>query len=133
MLKEFKSKAEIPTASMADIAFLLIIFFLVTTTMNMDKGLGLTLPAAGEGKEVPRKNIAHVWINAIGEIALDGVVLTGRFQELRGEVERRLRENDKLIVSVKADEQTEYRYFVGVIDELKLAGATRISIANPEK
>ena len=133
MLKEFRSKAEIPTASMADIAFLLIIFFLVTTTMNMDKGLGLTLPAAGEGKEVPRKNIAHVWINAIGEIALDGAVLTGRFEELRGEVERRLRENDKLIVSVKADEQTEYRHFVGVIDELKLAGATRISIANPEK
>ena len=59
MLRRSKAEAEIPTASMADIAFLLIIFFLVSTTMNMDKGLGLTLPAAGEAKEVPRKNIAH--------------------------------------------------------------------------
>ena len=133
MLKEFRSKAEIPTASMADIAFLLIIFFLVSTTMHMDKGLGLTLPASGEGKEVPRKNIAHIWINAVGEIALDGSILSGGLGELRGEVERRLRENDKLIVSVKADEQTEYRHFVDVVDELKLSGAKRISIANPEK
>ncbi len=133
MLRRSKAEAEIPTASMADIAFLLIIFFLVSTTMNMDKGLGLTLPAAGEAKEVPRKNIAHVWINAIGEIALDGEVLSGGLAELRGEVERRLQENDKLIISVKADEQTEYRHFVDVLDELKLAGAKRISIANPER
>ncbi len=45
-----KSNPEIPTSSMADIAFLLIVFFLVTTTMNQDKGIGMQLPPAGESK-----------------------------------------------------------------------------------
>ena len=46
---------EIPTASMADIAFLLIVFFLVTTTMYQDKGLSLVLPPVAETKEVKQK------------------------------------------------------------------------------
>ena len=45
--RRFKG-GEIPTSSMADIAFLLLIFFLVTTTIDIDKGLGLVLPAEGE-------------------------------------------------------------------------------------
>ena len=61
--------AEIPTASMADIAFLLIVFFLVTTTMNQDKGLSLHLPPVAETKEVREKNICNVWINAQDQIA----------------------------------------------------------------
>ena len=60
---------EIPTASMADIAFLLIVFFLVTTTMNRDKGLSLHLPPVAETKEVREKNICNVWINAQDQIA----------------------------------------------------------------
>ena len=41
--RRFKG-GEIPTSSMADIAFLLLIFFLVTTTIDTDKGLGIVLP-----------------------------------------------------------------------------------------
>ncbi len=57
MIKKRESRVapEIPTASMADIAFLLIVFFLVTTTMNEDKGLSLHLPPVGETKEVQEK------------------------------------------------------------------------------
>ena len=54
--RRFKG-GEIPTASMADIAFLLLIFFLVTTTIDMDKGLGLVLPPEGETIEIKKKNI----------------------------------------------------------------------------
>ena len=51
--RRFKG-GEIPTSSMADIAFLLLIFFLVTTTIDMDKGLGMVLPAEGEEIEIAR-------------------------------------------------------------------------------
>jgi biopolymer transport protein ExbD len=126
--------AEIPTASMADIAFLLIVFFLVTTTMNRDKGLSLHLPPVAETKEVREKNICNVWINAQDQIAFfENEQLTiVPLQNLRASIEQRLAANDKLIVSLKAERQASYRIFVDVLDELKLSGATRISIAEPE-
>ena len=125
---------EIPTASMADIAFLLIVFFLVTTTMNQDKGLSLHLPPVAETKEVREKNICNVWINAQDQIAFfENEQLTMvPLQNLRAGIEQRLAANDKLIVSLKAERQASYRIFVDVLDELKLSGAKRISIAEPE-
>ena len=42
-----KKEAEIPTSSLADMAFLLLTFFLVTTTIDVDKGITLVLPAKG--------------------------------------------------------------------------------------
>ncbi len=126
---------EIPTASMADIAFLLIVFFLVTTTMNQDKGLSLHLPPIGESKEVKQKNICNVWINENDEIAFfenDNLTLI-QFSDLKQQVMTRLASNDKLIISLKAERDATYRMFVDVLDELKLAGATRISIAEPER
>ena len=53
-MKKRVKAGEIPSGSMADIAFLLLIFFLVTTTIDMDKGLGLVLPPKGEEKEIPK-------------------------------------------------------------------------------
>ena len=125
---------EIPTASMADIAFLLIIFFLVTTSMNQDKGLSLHLPPMAETQEVKSKNICNVWINDQDQIAFfeNDQLQVIAFSALRANIEQRLAANDKLILSLKAERGATYRMFVDVLDELKLAGATRISIAEPE-
>jgi len=119
---------------MADIAFLLIIFFLVTTTMSQDKGLSLQLPPVGEAKEVKQKNVCNVWINDADEIAFyeQKQFTPVAFEQLAVEVRRRLTENEKLIVSLKAERGAKYSRFIDVLDELKLAGATRISIAEPE-
>ena len=126
---------EIPTASMADIAFLLIVFFLVSTTMNQDKGLSLHLPAMGEGQEMQSKNICNLWITQEDVIAIfENENLTPvPFEGLQAEIARRLAANDKLVVSVLAQRGATYRTFVDVLDELKLAGARKISIANPEE
>ena len=125
---------EIPTASMADIAFLLIVFFLVTTTMNQDKGLSLHLPGMGETKEVQQKNICNIWINDQDQIAFfeEDDLTPVDFANLRAEVEQRLAANPKLIISLKSQRGSTYRMFVDVLDELKLSGAQRISIAEPE-
>lgn len=133
--RQSRVSPEIPTASMADIAFLLIVFFLVTTTMNQDKGLSLHLPPVGETKEVREKNILNVWINARDQIAFfeHDQLTPVPFAELKGRIEGRLQENENLIVSLKTERGATYRTFVDVLDELKLAGATKISIANPEE
>ena len=58
--KRRRKVAEINSSSMADIAFLLLVFFLVTTTISMDKGISLILPADGNELEVNRKNITSI-------------------------------------------------------------------------
>ena len=137
MIKERESRVspEIPTASMADIAFLLIVFFLVTTTMNQDKGLSLHLPPVGETKEVQSKNILNVWINARDQLAFfENDQLTPiPSGQLQSQIKARMAENDMLIISVKTERGATYRTFVDVLDDLKMAGATKISIANPEE
>ena len=102
--------------------------------MNQDKGLSLHLPPIAETLEVREKNICNVWINDEDRIAFfENSELTEiPFSELRADIQRRLAANEKLIVSLKAQRQASYRMFVDVLDELKLAGATRISIAEPE-
>ena len=124
--RRFKG-GEIPTSSMADIAFLLLIFFLVTTTIDMDKGLGMVLPAEGEEGEINKKNILNCLINSTGNILLGGEVVEVR--NLSKTVRQKLAENDKLIISVNAHKASNYLDYVKVIDQLKQANATRISIA----
>ena len=84
---------EIPTSSMADIAFLLLIFFLVTTTIDMDKGLGMVLPAEGEELEINKKNILNCLINSTGNVLLGGEPVEVR--NLSKVVRQKIAENDK--------------------------------------
>ena len=124
--RRFK-RGEIPTASMADIAFLLLIFFLVTTTIDMDKGLGIILPAEGEEIEIKKDNILNCLINSSGNVLLGGTSI--KTKDISKEIRRKIAENDKLIISVKAHEKTKYSDYIAVIDQLKMANAKRISIA----
>ena len=68
--KKSKVSDEVPSASMADIAFLLLIFFLVTTTFPKDKGLAIVLPEEAEEIQVSQKNILHIIIQANGIVDL---------------------------------------------------------------
>ncbi len=129
--KKKNREQEIPMASLADIAFLLLIFFLVTTTIDVDRGIGLTLPAKGEETEVRSKNITNLLINAQGEVLLDNELVN--LNDINRRIRDKIVENPNLIVSLKTDRLTKYDVFVQALDELKVANATRISIAEPEK
>ena len=127
--RRFKG-GDIPTSSMADIAFLLLIFFLVTTTIDMDKGLGMVLPAEGEELEINKKNILNCLINSTGNVLLGGEPVEVR--NLSRVVRQKIAENDKLVISVKAHKASNYKDYIRVIDQLKQANATRISIAESD-
>ena len=127
--RRFKG-GEIPTSSMADIAFLLLIFFLVTTTIDMDKGLGMVLPAEGEEIEINKKNILNCLINSTGKVLLGGEAV--EIRNLSKTVRQKIAQHDKLVISVKAHSASRYEDYVRVIDQLKQANATRISIAESD-
>ena len=129
---------EIPTASLPDIVFMLLIFFLVTTTIDMDKGIPMVLPDRGGEFKVNPENITNVLINAQGQVLIDDE--PAEIHQIRdiikSKVESRGLDPDgkpKLIVSIKTERATSYNDYITVLDEVKRAGATKISIAEPSK
>ncbi len=130
--KKNKEDVEIPSSSLADIAFLLLIFFLVATTIDVDKGLDLVLPPMDtEEVKINPKNIANLLINDEGNVLLDNKPV--EIRDISEVIRKKLQENDKLIVSLKTTRGTKYKIYIEVLDQLKRAGATRISIAEPEQ
>jgi len=122
--------AEIPTAYLADMAFLPITFLLVTTTIDVNTGIGLTLPPFGGEVAVPRQNITNVWINAQGEVVVNEKLT--QIPMIKEMIHRQLQQNPRLIISIKTARETRYETYIQVIDQIKIAGAKRISIAEPE-
>lgn len=120
---------EVNSSSMADIAFLLLVFFLVTTTISMDKGISLVLPAEGNELEVNKKNISNILINESGKILLDDVPI--KLKALKQKIDKKIAANPNIIFSVQTHKRTKYQAYLNVLDKLKEANASKISIANP--
>ena len=120
---------EINSSSMADIAFLLLVFFLVTTTISMDKGISLVLPSEGNELEVNKKNIVNILINESGKVLLDDKPTN--VNSIKNIIEKKIASNQNLIFSVQTHPRTRYQDYLNVLDQLKEAKATKISIANP--
>jgi len=120
---------EINSSSMADIAFLLLVFFLVTTTISMDKGISLVLPAEGNELEVNKKNIVNILVNESGKVLIDDKPIL--IKNMSKSIEKLIAKNPNLIFSVQTHPLTKYQIYIKVLDQLKLAKASKISIANP--
>jgi len=120
---------EVNSSSMSDIAFLLLVFFLVTTTISLDKGISLILPAEGNELEVNKSNIVNVLINDQGKVLLDDTPT--QIKDIKRKAIDKIKINEKIIFSVLTTKRTKYKHYILVLDQLKQAGATKISIANP--
>jgi biopolymer transport protein ExbD len=129
MLKKRKmAEATIPTSSMADIAFLLLLFFLVATVIDVDTGIGLTLPEYVENPEnvkVDKTRMAAILINENGDVLVDGNPVP--IYQVKNNLKPRiiskidLPSNKKLIVSVKTDRKTRYNTYIQALDQVKQA------------
>ena len=131
MLRKRKShEATIPTSSMADIAFLLLIFFLVATTIDVDTGIGMTLPEYIPPDEIEEVKVdpdrmAAILINENGDVLLDGkpISLFQITNTLKPRIISKIElpKNKKLIVSLKTDRKTIYNAYIQALDQIKLA------------
>ena len=127
--KERRADQEINSSSMADIAFLLLVFFLVTTTISLDKGISLILPAEGNELEVNKNNIVNILVNDQGQVLIDDK--PGKIRDIRALAIKRIKLNQNVIFSVLTTKRTKYKHYIQVLDQLKQAKATKISIATP--
>jgi len=130
--KKREKNLEIPTASLSDIVFLLLIFFLVTTSIDTEKGLDLQLPPPGDVEiEIPKKNLTNILVNAEGQVLLDNEIV--EIADISRIVKDKILSNPLMIISLKTDKQTEYKDYIKVLDQLKKAEAKKISLAEPEE
>ena len=130
--KKSKVSDKVPSSSMADIAFLLLIFFLVTTTFPKDKGLAIVLPEEGGEVEISPRNILHIIIQPNGLVEVkrgeSPQVQTVSPNVIEGLWRQDVSENPNLIAAVKTHPQAPYKFMVDVLDALHTAGAERISL-----
>ena len=130
--KRQKVSDEVPTSSTADIAFLLLIFFLVTTTFPKDKGLAIVLPEPGEEAQVSQRNILHLIIQPSGVVDVrrgeSQQVQQMRAAEIEGLWRQEVAANENLIAAVKTHPDAAYEHMVNVLDALHAANAERISL-----
>jgi biopolymer transport protein ExbD len=131
MLKKKKREgAEINGSSMADIAFLLLIFFLVTTTINVDTGIGMVLPPPLDPEQEPppirERNLMKILVNAQGLVLMDEELVP--ITEVRTKLiefidnpennEELAVSPDAAIVSLKTQRETPYSIYIDMLDEV---------------
>ena len=129
--RQQKIQNKVPTSSMADIAFLLLIFFMTTTIFKMEDGLPVTLPRAETAQKQQREMIMRIWINRDGVISInDKLVAVDNVESI---IITMLQEKPNLIVAFNADDRCPYNVVSDVMEELKKANAVRVSFtSDPE-
>jgi biopolymer transport protein ExbD len=124
--RKSKAQSEIPSSSLADMAFLLLIFFMVSTTFRREETRVFTAPEAEatERREEPRKDVLHVFIEPDGDIWINDAELP---MDQVSEVVRPLyAENRALIIQLRADRDVPYARIDQVQKEFQQAGAVRM-------
>jgi biopolymer transport protein ExbD len=131
--RQSKASDKIPTSSMADIAFLLLIFFLVTTVFDEEKGLQVVLPDPDpEEIEISPKNLVFFLVQADGSV----IVRYGESQQeqrishtrVESIMREQLASNPQAVASVQTSPRARYVDMVNVLDGIQSAGATRFSL-----
>mgnify|MGYP001044242459 CR=1 FL=1 len=122
-----KKKADIPTGSMADISFLLLLFFMVTTIFRAETGLDVNLPKAEEGRKLSDRGIVHVYVNSRGTISIDDQQL--ETQQVSMIMSKKMQVDPSIIVSLRIDKDAKYDKVGDVFDQLSEAKALRVSLA----
>lgn len=125
--------AEVSTGSTADIAFLLLTFFLMTTVINDEKGLTLMLPQWNDEpitSEKHQRNVFTIQVNANSELLIEGEprnTLEGVTAEIKKFIlnngaDPSLSENpEDAVVSLKTDRGTSQQAFIAILDAIQAA------------
>ncbi len=127
--RKSKASSEIPSSSMADIAFLLLIFFMVTTVFRKEKKRDIDWVEAEATQNIDekRKIVLHIWVTEDGTIYINDQIVP------EGDVAALIRpiyaENRELVVAVRGDDDVPYRLINGITEQLQAAGAVRVTFA----
>lgn len=125
--KRSSTKQEIPTASMPDIIFMLLLFFMVTTTLReVEVLVNYSLPEARAIEKIENKRlISYIWVGREGKIQINDSIV--KLDDIQGIMYAKRQALPNVIVSLRIDQNTDMGYVTDIQQELRKAFCLRIN------
>jgi biopolymer transport protein ExbD len=118
--------SEIPTSSMPDIIFMLLIFFMVTTVLREYSGLPVNIPKAEKIEKLKgKRHTAHIWVSKEGLVSINDRLFA--VQDVAKIMYEKRLSDPQLIVSLKADEEAKMELISSLHEELREADALKLN------
>ena len=124
--RKTKLSSEIPTSSMPDIIFMLLIFFMVTSVLREYSGLPVNIPKAEKIEKLKgKRHTAHIWISKEGLVSINDRLFA--VQDVAKIMYDKRVSDPQVIVSLKADEEAKMELISSIHEELREADALKLN------
>ncbi len=131
---EFEGRARIHShldiAPLIDIVFLLLVFFMLTSTFLVPEAIELELPKSASATTSEERPIV-VAFNREGELALNGKTI--QLSELGNAIKPLIADNSELTITLKSDAHTEVQQLLAIMDEIRAVGGNNVALATLQK
>ncbi len=124
IVKKAKPETNIPSSSMSDVAFLLLLFFMVSTVFVRERGLKVALPKAKSIQKIPRNQSATIYVSRNGTISIDDMAID--IPDVQWVMQKKLAENFNVIACFRTDKNTNYGIMSDILYQLRLANTLRV-------
>ena len=127
--KRKRGMGEIPMSSTSDVAFLLLIFFIVMPMKQDEVGISLLLPAKKTEQttvRVRQSNVATIRVHRDHHLTLDGVTIA--LSAIRDAIRERWEANEQTVVILETHPDADYGWMIACLDEVKLSGARKFTL-----
>ena len=124
--RKTKISSEIPTSSMPDINFMLLIFFMVTTVLREYSGLPVNIPKAEKIEKLKgKRHTAHIWVSKEGLVSINDRLFA--VEDVAKIMYDKRVSDPQVIVSLKADEEAKMGLISSIHEELREADALKLN------
>ena len=125
--KKSKVNVAIPTASMPDIIFMLLIFFMVATVIRQFSGLKVQLPDAVKIQKIEgsKRHVVNIWVDKDNNVTCDDVSIK-KISDLRNVVYQKLVKDPQIQLALRIDKSADMGWVNDVHQELRKANALKV-------
>ena len=124
--RKTKISSEIPTSSMPDIIFMLLIFFMVTTVLREYSGLPVNIPKAEKIEKLKgKRHTAHIWVSKEGLVSINDRLFA--VEDVAKIMYDKRVSDPQVIVSLKADEEAKMGLISSIHEQLREADALKLN------
>ncbi|OQX70855.1 MAG: hypothetical protein B6D62_03355 [Candidatus Cloacimonas sp. 4484_275] len=123
--KKTKAETQIPNSSMSDIAFLLLLFFMVSTVFVRERGLKVNLPRAKSIEKIPRNHSATIYVSKNGLISIDDMEVS--VPDVEWVMQKKLADDYNVIACFRTDKDATYGIMSDILYQLRKAQTLRVS------